>query len=112
MGHSLGKPAPSTLRIFFQNVDSLPQSDDGEVILTMIQQFIKNMRLTFFGFMEANTCWNLIEYDQCLMQETWGWWDMAHWSLGFNQQDKHKVICQPSGTGVLSLNGSLGAIIG
>jgi len=57
--------------------------DEGEVELTMLWQVINQSKLNIVGLEELNTCWDVVDYVHQLPQQTRGWWETVHWSLGF-----------------------------
>jgi len=63
-GHTLGKKPMSTLHLFFQNVDGLSQSSEGEVKLSMLRQLISQHNIDIVGMADTKTCWDLLKYEQ------------------------------------------------
>jgi len=103
-GETFWKKPMLTIQVFFQNIDGLSQSDDQEIELHMLHQFTYQHKINIVGMVETNTCWDLLHYEQRLLHKTQGWWEMVHWSLGFNQMDTFRDIYQPRGTCVLAIN--------
>jgi len=96
-GNLLDKKTLSMLCVFFQNIDSLSQTDDGEVKLIILQQLINQFEIDIVGLAEptpVGMCLIMIS----ICSKT------AHWSLGFNQMDTHQACYQPRGMGLLAVN--------
>jgi len=95
------------LQLVFQNVGGLIPQTDGELKLTVLKQFIQNNNINIFSFTEHNKCWDLVPKNLQLLEQTKGWWENAHWSLGFNKRELHPSKHQPDGTRLLTVNQTL-----
>jgi len=60
--------------------------------------------INILGFMEANTCWDLLTESQQLSKQTRGWWEISQWSLMYNRQEINRFPHQAGGTGILCVN--------
>jgi len=103
-GKPLGKKQQNHIRICFQNVGGIIPAADDDLKLTVLRQFTQQHNIDVFGFAEHNVCWDVIQKTQQLAERTKGWWENAHWTTAFNQQDKNPTAHQPGGTGVLTVN--------
>jgi len=104
VGQHIGKKGTTTIRLVLQNVDGFSQDENMDLKLELLHCFVTDHNIDAFGFTEANTCWDMLPPQQWLQASTRGWWENAHWSLGYNQTELHTRIYQPGGMGVLVVN--------
>jgi len=83
-GNILGKKGTTTIRLVLQNVDGFSQDENMDLKLELLRRFVTDHDIDAFGFTEANTCWDMLPPQQQLQARTRGWWENAHWSLGYN----------------------------
>jgi len=74
-----------TIHLVLQNVDGFSQDDNMELKMELLWWFVVDHDVDAFGFTEANTCWDFLLPQQWLPKCMHGWWENAHWSLGYNQ---------------------------
>jgi len=103
-GNQLGKKHQDSIRICFQNVGGLVTTTDGDLKLTVLRHFTQQFHIDVFAFAEHNICWDLIPKQQQLAERTRGWWENAHWAMGYNKREKYPIAHQPGGTGIAVLN--------
>jgi len=58
------KRQTSTLCIMFQNVGGFSKVDKMEIKLEALQRTMTKRQIDIFGFMEVNTCWNIVPEQQ------------------------------------------------
>jgi len=67
-GHHL-KETLVTIRIYYQNIDGVPQDTNGNVKLQSIHQWLQLIEADVFAFMEAGTCWDVVKYGNIYHRE-------------------------------------------
>jgi len=55
------KKTVATIRIFYQNLDGIPQEMDSNVKLQSIRQWLQLIEADVFAFL--GTCWDVIKYE-------------------------------------------------
>jgi len=87
-------------RICFQNVGGLITETDGDIKLQVLLQFTQQHQIDVFGFAEHNTCWDLLQKNEQIIEKTRGWWENSHWSISYNKCEAHPIAHQPGRTGL------------
>jgi len=87
-----------------QNVDGIPQHEDGNIKLDCLYQFTQDYQADIVALTERNMAWDKWPYEERLPYKTRGWWEASHWSVSHNKKDKHGDGFQPGGMAILVLN--------
>jgi len=85
-------------------MDDIPTTNNRDVKLDCIHNFVNEYQIDILALMELNTAWDLLPYTNCLPVKTHGWWEVCHWSVSHNKQDKFGNAFQPGRTAIMVLN--------
>jgi len=88
----------------FPNVGGFSKDDDMVIKLEALHRTMTDRQIDIFGFMEANTCWDVVPEQQRLAWYTCGWWENSQWSLSYNRLEMDMPIHKPGGTGIVCVN--------
>jgi len=74
-GNTLETKREKTVRIVFQNLAGLANSETCDMKLDLLRRWVTANRVDIFGGVEFGTCWDLVDYQRRVPQLTRGWWE-------------------------------------